>query len=132
MRARWIVIGAVVTAAVAGGALAVADQAGLVRDEVRIVPVDRVQIVGGDGRELSVGYLAGTTAGCGEPTGVDVREEAERVVLTARVTYRVEGESRGCLLEGRRDVVTVTLAEPLGDRRLVDAHDERREILVIR
>ncbi len=81
-------------------------------------------VLAADGRTLRVAYLAGASGhGCGDPAGVAVTFATNTTVaLLATVSYDLRGEAaRACPLAARQAVATVELADPLGDRLLVDA-----------
>lgn len=79
------------------------------------VAPSEVVAVSADGRTATVEVEVG---GCEQLSGVDVEEDADAVVLTARVTEHTPGEDGACQDVLRTTRRTVELAEPLGDRAL--------------
>lgn len=82
----------------------------------------------GQTKVLAVTFLAGVTPECGDPGGVRVDKDETSVRLTAEVVYRdVPLSGKFCPAAGKIATRDVRLAEPLGDRAVIDTSREGTE-----
>lgn len=93
------------------------------------------RVASSDGRELLVVFVGAREYNPEDGCSVDYRIAAEEIGDEVRVRIgAVENpplpEGFGCTMEGHRRHVRVRLAEPLGDRRVVEAQYGRRQAVL--
>ncbi|GAA3161141.1 hypothetical protein GCM10010531_10940 [Blastococcus jejuensis] len=80
--------------------------------------------VSNDGRRLDVEYAAPDETCGGEPQ-IRAEETSSVVTVTVEIHRRFEFGTRACLLRGRIASAAVDLANPLGDRLVIDSSTGR-------